>query len=210
MYESADVPREFVRYLTLRRVVGILGILFPWLLAIGCPLLSGCTTLAESISAYYGTVVRDLFVGILFVIAWFLFAYRGYEPRDDIAGDLACVFALVVALFPTTSPNPVIRGTHYAGAAALFLVLAYFSIFLFTRTRETGSETARKRSRNRVYLACGLIMLVCVACVPLSSTVLSDGTIAVLKPVFWLESLALSAFGVSWLIKGRTLLQDAS
>jgi hypothetical protein len=29
-----------------------------------------------------------------------------------------------------------------------------------------------------------------------------------LNPVFWLESLAVEAFGVSWLTKGETILKD--
>jgi hypothetical protein len=209
MYENSDVPREFVRYLTLRRAVGFFGILLPWLLTLGCMLLGGCTAIEESISQYYGTDVRDLFVGLLFVIAWFLFAYRGYERKDDIAGDFACIFALGVALFPTTSQSGLIRAVHFACAASLFLVLSYFSICLFTKTDEKGSPTKEKKKRNKVYVACGVIMLVCIACVPSSYAVLSESAIARIKPVFWLESLALSAFGVSWLIKGKTLLQDA-
>ncbi len=27
-------------------------------------------------------------------------------------------------------------------------------------------------------------------------------------PVFWLEAIAIVAFGISWLIKGETLLKD--
>ena len=44
--------------------------------------------------------MQDVFVGVLFVIAWFLFSYRGYERKDDVAGDVACLCALGVALFP--------------------------------------------------------------------------------------------------------------
>ena len=28
------------------------------------------------------------------------------------------------------------------------------------------------------------------------------------KPIFWFESLALVAFGVSWLVKGEIILKD--
>jgi hypothetical protein len=30
------------------------------------------------------------------------------------------------------------------------------------------------------------------------------------RPVFWLESIALWAFGISWLVKGETILKDKS
>jgi hypothetical protein len=38
---------------------------------------------------------------------------------------------------------------------------------------------------------------------------LKDTAIAAIKPVFWLESLALWAFGISWFVKGETLWRDA-
>ena len=100
-------------YLTLRRVVGALGVLLPPTLFFGALILSS-TGLQESISHYYGTVMRGVFVGVLFAIGVFLYSYIGYEPSDDkkrfepsdnIAGNLACFFALGVALFPTNSPT---------------------------------------------------------------------------------------------------------
>ena len=100
-YKTDDEPRELVSCWTLRKAVGVLGAAL--LLVVGCFLLGGCEGLEDSISDYYGTGVRDVFVGILFAIAWFMFAYRGYDSGDDFYGDLACVFALGVALFPTTS-----------------------------------------------------------------------------------------------------------
>lgn len=39
------------------------------------------------------TGMRDVFVGALCAIAVFLRSYRGYDRRDHIAGNLACVFA---------------------------------------------------------------------------------------------------------------------
>jgi hypothetical protein len=45
--------------------------------------------------------------------------------------------------------------------------------------------------------------------IPLYYLLPSDTAFAAWKPVFWLESLALWAFGFSWLIKGETLWQDS-
>ena len=69
--------RVLVSYLTLRRVVGVLGVLLPVVVAGGCFVLGACTELQDSISDYYGTEMRDVFVGVLFAIGWFLFSYRG-------------------------------------------------------------------------------------------------------------------------------------
>lgn len=208
MSNNCDGKRIFVSYLTLRRVVGILGALLPVLLAVGCFVLGSCAELQSSISAYCGTEMRDVFVGVLFVIGWFLFSYRGYERKDDIAGDLACFFALGVALFPSTSDSKAIRTVHFISAAALFLVLAYFSLFLFTKTKKGVPPTPKKKTRNRIYVACGVIMLACIASVALYYAFLQDAPVAAIKPAFWLESLALWAFGWSWFVKGETLWRD--
>ena len=137
-----------VSYLTLRRVLGILGVLLPPLVVVGCFVLGSCTEILDSVSAYYGTEMRDVFVSVQFALAWFLFSYRGYERKDDIAGDLACLFFLGVALFPTTSENDLTRIVHSVSAAGLFLTLSYFSLFLFTKTTPGGTPTPEKRTEQ--------------------------------------------------------------
>ena len=203
-----DDTREslLMSHLTLRRVLGMLGIALPVLLAVWGFALSGWSLeLQDSISDYYNLRTRDAFVGILFVIAWFLFAYRGYELKDDIAGYLACVFALGVALFPNSGKNwePIV---HFSCAAGLFLVLSFFSIFLFTKSR--GYMTPQKRLRNKVYMTCGVIMLVCMALIGWYKLYFEDTFISDYHPVFWIESLMIWAFGISWFVKGETLLRD--
>ncbi len=208
--------RLLVSYLTLRRVVGILGVALPVLLASWGFVLCDCWELQDSISDYYSLRTRDAFVGILFVVAWFLFAYKGYEPQDNIAGDLACLFALCVALFPNNGADWE-KTVHYLSAAALFSVLSYFSLCLFTKSvnnfsifSNSGdfSGTPEKKGRNRIYVACGLIMLVCIILIGLCKWFLEDTAIAGIKPVFWLELFALWAFGFSWFVKGETLWKD--
>src|SRR4030088_235470 len=88
-----------ISYLGLRKAVGIIGIALPFVLAFGKILLEGPGIL-NSVSAYYHTGMRDVFVGSLCAIAIFLMSYHGYERKDDIAGDVACIFALGVALLP--------------------------------------------------------------------------------------------------------------
>ncbi len=197
--------RLFVSYLTLRRVVGVLGVALPVILALWGFALCQCTEIRPSISDYYALRTGDAFVGILFVLAWFLFAYRGYERKDDIAGDLACLFALGTALFSNSGAEWE-KVVHFASAVALFLVLSYFSLFLFTKSGD--HKTPRKRIRNRIYRTCGVIMLVCIALIGLYYLWFEDTPLSALKPVFWLESFALWAFGISWFVKGETLWRD--
>jgi hypothetical protein len=206
MTANSTKEGDLVSYLTLRRVVGLLGVALPIIVAVWGFALSGCCELRPSISDYYALRTRDALVGILFAIAWFLFTYRGYERSDDIAGNFACVFALSVALFPKTG-SAWEAAIHFISATALFLVLAYFSLCLFTKTG--GTPTPEKKIRNRVYKTCGVGILVCIALIGLYYWRLQDTALARFQPVFWLESLALWAFGFAWFVKGETLWRDA-
>lgn len=201
-----DDNRQLVSYRTLRRVIGILGVSLPIVIALGCLALGECDGFLDSISAYHGTVMRNVFVGILFTVGWFLFSYRGYERKDDVVGDLGCLFALGVAIFPSTAETAWIRIVHYVSATLFFLILAGFSLFLFTKSG--GTATPQKQRRNNIYLTCGVTMLVCIALIPLYNLFLDDSAIAVFHPVFWLETLALWAFGISWMTKGELILED--
>jgi hypothetical protein len=51
MYENNGDSRVLVSYLTLRRAVGILGVLLPWLLVVVCFWWGKCVEIEESISA---------------------------------------------------------------------------------------------------------------------------------------------------------------
>jgi hypothetical protein len=196
-----------VSYVTLRRVVGGLGVALPVVVAVWGFVLQGRLDLEDSISAYYDLRTRDAFVGILFVIAWFLFAYRGYEPIDNHVGDLGCACALGVALAPTNG-SPIEHALHLGFAAALFFVLAFFCLALFTKTK--GEMTPEKRLRNRIYVGCGCGILACMGLIALYFKFggeVPKGGLG--QPVFWLEAAALWFFGASWFVKGQTFFRDA-
>ena len=193
-----------ISYLTLRRLVGLLGMALPIVVMMWGWTICGCTKVLPSISDYYSLRTRDAFVGILCAIACFLFTYRGLDD-DDRYGRLAALFAVAVAFFPN-SGTPLERTVHFSSALGLLLVLAYFSLKIFTKSG--GHPTAQKLIRNRVYSVCGVIILVSVLSIGLYKSVLGDSQLALWHPVFWLETLALEAFGFSWLVKGETLWRD--
>jgi hypothetical protein len=205
-----------ISYLALRKTIGVLGILLPFLVSLGA-LLIFQTPLQESISAYYYTGTGNVFVGTLWAIGFFFFSYKGYDRRDDTAGDMAFVFALGVSLFPTAPNCAACPYSHIASvlhgvfAALLFLTLSYFSLFLFTLTDPSKTPTRRKLQRNMVYRVCGYTILVCILLVlPLELLPDIAAVVAAEKydPVFWLEAIAIIAFGFSWLTKGQAILKD--
>jgi hypothetical protein len=200
-------------YLSLRKAVGIIGFALPFVLAFGKFLLQG-PGLQSSISAYYYTDMRNVFEGSLCAIGVFLLSCRGYDRRDEIAGRLACAFAVGVALLPTTpyayatSRDRLVGGVHLSFAALLYLTLAYFSLALFTKTASDKHPTRRKLRRNTVYRVCGYAILACIFSIAVVAIPPVKLLTERLTPVFWLESIATVAFGVSWLTKGETILRD--
>jgi putative copper export protein len=200
-------------YLAVRKSIGIVGMALPFVLVLGG--LAAGIRLQGSLSAYYHTGVGDIFVGSLCAIAVFLWSYRGYDDRDDRAGNIACVAALGVALAPTmpaAAADPTALQTtaatiHVVSAAIFFASLAYFSLRLFPLSTKLV-PTERKLARNRVYRVCGWTILGSMAAIGVVSVEPARSAAAGLRPVLWLEALAVLAFGVSWFTKGEAILGD--
>ena len=65
-----------------------------------------------------------------------------------------------------------------------------------------------KLVRNVIYAVCGYAILVCLVLIVLVNMLPSDSLVLQLTPVFWLESVATIAFGISWFVKGEAILKD--
>ncbi len=205
---------------TLRRTIGILGFLLPFILIVGAAIFQGCQLVQNSISAYYHTDMRNFFVGALCSIALCLFAYRGYSPIDNWTGNMASLFTLGVAFFPTSVGDPftgclpkgidlgIISDFHFISATFLFGLLAFFCLVLFTK--HSPNPTNRKLIRNRIFRFCGYIIVFCIVLIALYFLILRKQfpDLALLRPVFFLEAIALIAFSVSWLTKGEAIMGD--
>jgi hypothetical protein len=197
-------------YLYLRRAIGLIGMALPAVLIIGKLIVDG-GGLQDSISAYFYTDMRGVFVGSMCAVGAFLFSYRGYDSVDDIAGNVAGGAAVGLALFPTAPENPsgtaaLIGVLHLVFASIFFLTIAFFAIVLFRRTSGMG-PTERKLQRNRVYLAAGVVIIVCLLAIAVVHQFFNAAT-AGLHPELWLESIAVMSFGLAWLTKGEAILGD--
>ena len=193
-------------HLTLRRVVGTLGVALPVVLAAGT-LLRG-EGVARSISGFYATSMRDVFVGTLVAIGLFLLTYKGHDPYDDILGDIACVGALGTAFFSNKSCAPWVTWVHYGSAIVLLGCLALFSLVIFPKGEEEhGFPASARDTRRLTYKACGWVMVGSIVVVIVYFLLRKKLGIDHQRPVFWLETVALWAFGLSWLTKGDWLRQ---
>jgi len=196
---------QIIPYYTLRVLIGAAGILLPFLLVIGKLIFNNSLEIEYSISDYYNNgTAGDILVGVLFALAFFLVSYKGYAPIDSIAANLGCIFALGVALCPTTHcPDCWVHTMHFVFAVLLFSVFIFFSMYLFRK--KSPHPTKQKKNRNRVYLVCGIIMIACIVGIAVFEFLnLSKSW----HPVFWLESVALVSFGISWITKAEVLFED--
>lgn len=211
-----------ISYITLRRLIGILGILLPFVCVVG-GLCCGRSGIGSSISFYYFTNMRDFFVGLLAAIGLFLITYKGYERIDNIVTTVSGLAAFCVAAFPcivdkssTASlgifqlPPNISECIHYAAAAVFFILLALNSIFLFTLYKGAKRISRRRIVRNRIYRASGVIILSALAVTGVLGIVLDPALKDRYVLVLILETIMLIAFGISWLVKGETLFRDRS
>ncbi len=207
--------------LTMRRIIGLLGMSLPFIV-VGGGFLQNGFAIENSISSYYYTNMRDVFVGVMCIVALYLISYRGYEKIDDVVTNISGSLAFGVVAFPTSQtpagparvgllllPQNVSQTLHLTCASLFFLSLAFISVFLFTRTGQ-GGPTPEKLKRNRVYVGSGVVMVVSIVCMVVCVGFLEKTVISRIDPVLLLEAVALVAFGISWLVKGDTLFKDSS
>lgn len=214
-------------YTALQRFLGYLGAMLPLSLLLYA--YGSGQGLQPSISDFYYTPMGDILVGILCAIGVFFLCYRGFDklPHETLSDRQVSVVAgfaaLGVALFPVRRANYppdcptadcLLFGStlhpdayHYASAAVFFICLALFCLVLFTRGDRTDQGRIIWTPRNRLYVACGAVIVVAMlAMIPyLLGSETTRATLAGHHHLFWCETAGILAFAVSWLRKGKVI-----
>lgn len=197
-----------INHKVMRVIVGVIALLLSpvvWL-------LSGSENELTSISISYWTDSRDIFVGSLIAVGFFLSAYNGLGIERDweyYLSKIACVFAICVAIFPTEGfseadiparwvraisqiivPGP--EYIHYGAALLLFACLIALMWFFSIRANDKGKHNRAKFYRGvSVLMGVGIVGLFVIGKV----LKLDDTT-------FWVEAWGLTLFGLGWLVAG--------
>jgi len=213
---------------TLMKLIGILGVLLPFLLYFFLLITTDHTQVLESISHYFFTRSNPIFVIVVSLMAIFLMIYKYERPIDFYLSFFAGVAALMVLILPTdpiisscqelcsdyvisyVNENEVRQWTHYISAAIFLAILNYMCFFLFTRSdKPKRKRSKQKRIRNSIYIVCGCFMTASLITILLGTIGLIDSDIyQKYNLTFWMESLAVVSFGFSWLVKGGFILKD--
>lgn len=184
----------------------ILGVGGYWLLGI---------EIQENLSLYYHTPLRDIFVGIMFSIGLFLFCYIGSSPWENWTGNLACVAAIGIALFPIDPHADPLHQVTVAGwmhtmfGGVFFTCITIFSVHHFPHNEPEDDSKEWLLSRVQIFRLSGAVLVGSVTVMGLylfgldreARQSMSDWNV-----IFWGEWVAIWAFAIAWLVKGRTLL----
>lgn len=161
-----------------------------------------------------------------------MISYRGYQKNekteyfsDNFITKIGGFAILLVVFFPTKcigSNSPEISNmcdlgvyplyghmdnwksvVHFASAGIFLFTMGYMSIFRFTK----GPKTTAKKVEHTIYKVCGYIIWTCIALLGIEFIIqIFDKDFQVTKiDVFIMETLAIFAFGTSWLVKGEAM-----
>lgn len=201
-------PRYVRSYVFTRFTIGLLGALLPLVLVFLEPaLFDGLPAPRGSLSAYYYSGLREVFVGGLWAIGVFLVVYKFLDfSWESLLSSLAGAAAVLVAAFPTERPGDGVTPTpfqvklgedfvtaiHYGAAVAFIALLVPITLFFARDERRRAHRTWQGFHT----VAAGLIVFGGVLAAFTGITGGPD------KGVLFGEWIAILAFGASWLAKG--------
>lgn len=179
-------------YFFMRVGMGALAFAFPialWLVGLWLMRIPTQT----SLSAYYHSDMRDVFVGVLCAIGFTLFLYKGFSRSEDWALNVAGVLAVGIACFPMLPTAPlrcravcgddaclatsalfdrtfdplIVSQLHGTCAVLFFVAIAYVCGFCAKRTLHLIPDQAMRRRYLRLYQALAMAMVALPAAVAL-------------------------------------------
>lgn len=210
---------RYVRsYVTLRFAIGVLGLALPFLLVLVEPILfDGQPFPRGSLSAYYYSGMRELFVGVLWAIGVFLVLYKLTEFSWESRLSTVAGFAVVlVALFPTGRPGDGVSLTplqdllgeatveriHFLAAAVFIGSLAPITYFFGREEGQRADRPGRRSGRFwRAYHWTCTGVIGTAAALALFAGITGEPD----KGLLIAEAVAVWGFAASWLMKGAEL-----
>ena len=203
-------------YESQRFLIGLSAFLLPFLVTI----VYG--RIISSISAYYFTVSRNVFVGLLFITGFFLFVYNGKYYYEALISKIAALCAVGTALAPTGFPDDIVENRehlaavireaellHYIFSILLFAQLIFLCLCFARRARikkESREIDDRQAGKRRIiYFVCAGLMSAGLLAYPVLWIIFpfSQADLNRFHLLFYAESAALIAFGTAWFTAGK-------
>jgi hypothetical protein len=219
---TAEAPKEEVWYvrsfLFMRVAIGVLGVVMPlWLVFADKLAYHGDPFPRGSLSVYYYSGMRDVFVGIMSATGVFLITYKLSEKNLDNAASLvAGICGCLIPLFPTGRPSQslsltplqdllgetTVKTIHFVASALFIGLLAVLSYYFGKRE---GERPQRPDTRSPTFWkwfhwACTFAMVLAIVWIVVTLSVGWPPRALLIG-----EWTATWAFGMSWLAKGAEL-----
>lgn len=232
--DSTELWKHFSdTYFSLRVGLASLGFAMPFVLYLYGKLGHGLD-LQASMSAYFWAAgqdqcatfpVRTIFVGFLFAIGVFLYAYKGLTPLENTLLNVAAVCAALVAIFPERislneaagDPRlaelfencPAVKAwaalpswpVHYMAAVLLFVFLAIVVWFCAERSLKYLPVDCDDAKFRRAYRAIAVAMIL----FPIPGLAVAFLFGVPSDKVFFIEAAGILTFGVYWSVKSYEL-----
>lgn len=211
-----DSARYVRSYLIMRTAVGAIGVILPFaLMLIDGLWFGGEPFFRSSLSAYYYSGMRDVFVGALSALGIFLVTYKVAEINlDNTLSITAGIAVLIVALFPTGRPGDstsltslqdrlgesVVQCIHFTAAALFIASLAVLSYYFGEREGGRPPRPGRRSPKfwqTYHWICTGAIAAALAWCAV--AVIFDSGP---RESLLIGETVAVVAFGASWLWKG--------
>jgi hypothetical protein len=197
---SRDLRRNMMRtYFTLRVGVVVLSFALPLVLLV-YSLANFGGLVVGSMSAFYGGVMRDWFVGMLWAIGFFLVNYKGFSALEDWLLNIAGVCAVLVAMTPCNcwGDEALTKSNwHTVFAVAFFICMAAVCVFCARDTLTLLPEDSDRERFKRAYQVIAVLLLVS----PLAAVATAFVAGARDSRVFFIEWFAVWVFGAYWATK---------
>jgi hypothetical protein len=218
-----------VSYMTLRRLIGWMGVCLPFVVYLGnwvifthhvAACLLPSSKVPYSLSGYYYTHMRGVFTGTFWALGVFLVAYNGFGWVDQVITTLAGLSMMAIATFPTNPPphlladqagvcGPLVPVEYKSsphqtliGAAHQISLIVMIATLIVMAWRFRYDEPGVTSTARMIYLisAAGIAAGGAGAII---QNFLSDTVKAETPWLFWFEIVAILFFGLSWFVKGE-------
>jgi hypothetical protein len=219
---GTSLGRLYARsWMLLRLLIGLMGLVMPIVLIAGERILfpGGAVDFPRtSLSAYYYSGLRDMFVATLVATGVFLITYMAVHPGLDNAITTTAGLAAVLVAYCPTGPDTGETATPWARLIGVHTcqTIHYTAACVFLAgCALMSARFAGTASSEAVGILHGLCAVVMVGA---TGAALIAGGVGVQRLGDWsgllLVELAVTyAFGLSWLVKGlelRAALRDVS
>ncbi len=203
MYNSKTHSRKYTG--SVEFGIGLMGLIFPPVLLLSAYVFGNTVTIQHSLSAYYYTAAHDVFVGLMFGLAFLFFLYPSNSVVDRTLAILTGIALCGTALFPTDSSKHFFwvfnyANLHYLSAGLFFLFMICFSFTVLPK----GENNRHKK----LFYFCGIIKVLTLALMTSHEFVSKElaETLGIRKIfIFVMEWIFLYTFALAWFVKSHII-----